>query len=405
MDRPTRRRLFNRANPLEALAPDDPRCVDLTASRPRRLRERLRAEIVLSDAPTTQYLCAPKGAGVSTFLRALEGDLATECTVRRIDLSTSLDLSSPIDLPELLLSLVDGAARALLSPSDAPPFIARFWDALRSVEPSLSRPEFNVADPRDLLSELSLRPALREHTRAITASRLGELVREARDELSLLDAHCRARREGPLVLLCDSLEALRPPAHAFRETLQRAESVLARLGALALPVHLLVTAPLALITRPMSFSVLPLLPVDTDAGARDAREILARRLPDGAFGEVFAPDIEGRAARLAQATGGSPAALVQAAQSLLTEPELPLSDADFERFLGDFTDAVLRQPPSGDLPWLARVAATGTLSLTDAADRDRADLALSHGVVQCLGAGRFAVHPCLAPRLRALAEG
>lgn len=389
MDTPTRKRLFNLAKPREALSPNDPRCVDLSAARQRRLIDQLSSGPRLSDVPTVQLLAAPVGSGVSTFLRALCAVLASETRPVLLDLSATLDLASPIDLPEILLSLVDGAALGL----SRDPLSSRFWESLRASEPSLNRPEFSVADPAHLLSELTLRPALREHLRAITASRLGELLRDVREELSLLDAHARAQHGGPLVLVCDSLETLRPPSHLFRETLASADSVLTRLVSLSLPVHVVMAAPVALITRALPMQLLPMLAVDTDEGARCAREIFARRLPSPAREEVLGSNAEARISRLIEATAGSVTELVRAAQSLIAEPELPLSEGDFDRLIAEITEGLARRPPSGDHAWLARAAETSTLSLEDSADRDKADLALSYGMILPLGQNRFALHP------------
>ncbi|WP_295450206.1 hypothetical protein [uncultured Thiodictyon sp.] len=163
----------------------------------------------------------------------------------------------------------------------------------------ISKGELTIPGGPKLVVEMRARPSLRAKVRSIVASNLTRFLREAHQELELLQERARQRgHAGGLVVIFGSLEKLRSTSETWQEVLGSAEQIFSG-GApyLHLPVHVLYTIPTALVSRRFKrVSVLPMIKLtDRDgapfaAGLAAARELVRRRVPDEVLQAVFGPD-------------------------------------------------------------------------------------------------------------------
>ncbi|NJL27285.1 MAG: hypothetical protein HC897_05020 [Thermoanaerobaculia bacterium] len=245
----------------ESLPPDDPRNVDLDHHDQEAVRgaswvERLAAPIERHEVPVRQFITGLPGSGKSTELRRLEQRLIGHgYLVARIDAEDALDLTQPLDLPDVIAIVVDGAERAVRRAEgrseepEAEGYLARLWAWMKTTEAELGGVEVD-AGPAKLTLEMKVRPDFRKQVRAALTRHFTRFLSDARKELESLDARSRAIRRGGLCVILDSLEKLRGLGQNWSEVLDRAERVFSG-GApyLKLPVHCLYTVPLALMTR------------------------------------------------------------------------------------------------------------------------------------------------------------
>lgn len=412
-----RKRLFNRCDPRDPLEPEDPRNVDVDGGdgsvRGRRWLDALAAPIELGERPVTTLFTGQSGSGVTTELLRLAGRLRDSAGANllavRIDAAESIDLYSPIDVPEVLLAVLErtGAAVATAEGEPGADPLRRFRGWLADL-PAASGPDAPMAS-----IIVRTNPTLRAAFRARVNADLSRFLSDVRSELVLLDNRARRLGRGGIVVLFDSLDRLRGASKHRQDVLTSAEHLFERdLSYLELPIHVVYTVPAALVFRvaaPLHF--LPQIALSDRRGQRSAagfvagRGIVEQRLSDAkaTAEEVFGPQAEERIDRLIAWSAGSPGAIVRLLQNVVAEPSL---DAQlFERVLSMGGDEHRRAVPAGAYPWLARVHVEKTLPVDTEEERELAEQMLSNGVVVGYrdDAAWFDVHPA-AQRIPGIAE-
>lgn len=362
MDLARRKQLYNACKPEESLAPDDPRNVQLDAfgepgTRPRGViwAERLASAIELADGPVFMLFTGLPGSGKTTELRRLMSLLEREDGPRmlpvRVDAEQVVDISNPVDIPDLLAPLVHEVERAVLRAEGKEP------DAANS---------------------------------KIVARHLNEFLADARAQLEALQARARACGWSDIVVVYDSLEKLRGMSSNWDEVLRSAERVFGG-GAphLQMPIHTLYTVPVALaVRRNVRVTLMPAVKVrdragkDSEPGMTALRKLVAQRIPAAELSEVFGPEAEARINELIRRSGGYLRELVEMLRNAMLG-ELPISEHDFKRLINDIGDRYHRIIIGSDHTWLARVALDKYLAVETEAERDAADrLLLDNAIVR-----------------------
>ncbi|MBL8482913.1 MAG: AAA family ATPase [Rhodocyclaceae bacterium] len=403
MDFATRRKYYNRCRAYESLAPDDERNLDidfLYGARGIGWAQRLGDAIELSDQPEFLLLTGLPGSGKSTELRRLAERLRTTQSGASflpvlVDADEMLDLTNPIDIPDVIAALLYGLEAAILAleGKDAAGamesgYFSRLWDWLTKTDVELGKAEFAIpgGGPK-LVAEMRSRPGLRAKVRNIIGSHLSRFLQDARTEFLQLQARAGSARQ--VVLIFDSLEKLRGTSGNWDKVLASAERLFSG-GApyLRLPVHVLYTVPPALVNRCVErIYFLPMIKLADrsgtrhDAGYDAARDLVRRRVPDDLLLELFGPQAEARTERLIAWSGGYPREIVRLLQQALAVPEQPLTEPDFERIFNELKDAFRKAVPAEAFPWLARVAEEKYLTIRDDKHRAVADLMLSNNAV------------------------
>lgn len=403
MDFATRKKYYNRCRAHESLAPDDDRNLDIDAlygARGIGWAQRLGDAIELSDRPEFLLLTGLPGSGKSTELKRLAQRLRSTASGASflpvvVDADEMLDLSNPVDIPDVIAALLYGleAAILVLEGKDAAGamesgYFSRLWGWLTNTDLELGKAEFAIpgGGPK-LIAEMRSRPGLRERVRNIIGSHLSRFLQEARAEILHLQARAGADRQ--VVLIFDSLEKLRGTSGNWDTVLASAERLFSG-GApyLRLPVHVLYTVPPALVNRCVErISFLPMIKLADRGGKRHgpgydaARHMVRRRLPDDLLLELFGPEAEARIERLIAWSGGYPREIVRLLQQALAVPEQPLSEPDFERIFNELKDAYRKVVPAEAFQWLAGVANEKYLTIRDDKHRAVADLMLSNNAV------------------------
>jgi hypothetical protein len=393
--------LYNRCNPDEPLPPSDDRNVDIDVSGARGLRwaERLARQIVLSKRPVCKLFTGLRGTGKSTELRRLSEKLSSQgFHVALIDADDALDLTTEIDVSDILALVLVATERAVLQlegkPVDAKDGLGkRFWTWLTTTEVSISKAKLGATGggaTGELELDFKTNPALRQQVRSIVSSHLSSFVKLVADELSLLDARARDQGKLGLVVIFDSLEKLRGTSQTWRPVLDSAERIFSNDAPyLQLPVHALYTVPPAL-TRRMATQVsfLPMIKIRDRFGAPHAagmdvaRELVRRRVPDESLSELFGSHAEARIREILSWSGGYPRELVRLLQSVLEEEDLPISEEGLRHILnraGNTYRGIVHD--SGAMDWLGRVLAQKALVVANDAEREAADLFLQNNVV------------------------
>lgn len=401
MDLGTRKRLFNRCDPREPLAPDDPRNVHVLdpSVRGRPPVEASALSIEAARRPVTAFFTGQPGAGVTTELRRLSARLAdptrANLLVVDIDGAEVIDLHSPIDTPDLLLAVLEHTAAAVAGAEGAP------RAALRRFSRWL--PEASTGDGPSVSARLRVDASARAAFRARVAGDLSHFVAEVRSELILLEARARDHGRAGLVVIFDALDRLRGTSATWREVITSAARVLDRDASLIeLPIHAVYTLPSALaldLRAPVSF-VSPIALFDrsgarSDAGFAAGREIVARRLPDADRDALFGAEAEAWIDRLLAQSGGSPGAIVRLLRDVIAERSL---DAQlFDRVLSMAGDELRRAVPADAYPWLARVHLDKDLPIEGDPQRDLAAQMITGGAVIRYETDRawFDLHPAV----------
>lgn len=426
MDRDTQKRLYNLCDPAEPLAPTDPRAIDLDALpgevRGEPFAEALARRLTLARGPVCELVTAIPGAGLSTEILRVQALLAAPGSpaplIVAIAAADIVDLSHPIDTPDLLLAILQRAEETVAAAVGEPlPLPLRRLRALfTDSDPALAR-----AWPVEgrFIDNLRTSAVTRGLLRTRVAFELSRFVAEVRDELILL--HERARRLGHsgLIVLLDGLERLQGLSFNAGEVLTSAERIFAPdAPARSLPVAIVYTLPPALLTRLDALPrVLPMIALADRYGARNeagfeaARALLLRRASEAEQDTIFGS--ERRAERIEQlilASGGSPRVLVRLLQGFIAHP-VP-TDLAFLRRISAASEVVLRTLPESTHPFLRRLHASKRLAFETLADREAAAQAFAAGAVLPYAdeATWFDLHPALeglAPRapLPSRAEG
>lgn len=423
MDFKTRRHYYNRCRVHESLPPDDPRNLDIDAFGPTKVRgvswvERLGNAIELSDKPEFLLFTGLPGSGKSTELKRLAARLSDPQLGNFlpvvVDGDQALDLTNPIDIPDILAAILYAVEEAVLRAEGRDPaqameqgYFGRLWSWLSNTDLELSKSEFSIpgGGPK-LVVEMRSRPNLREKVRTIISAHLSSFLRKASEELTLLQTRAKDKGFEGLVVIFDSLEKLRGTSQNWDQVLLSAERLFSG-GApyLRLPVHVLYTVPPALVNRCVEhITFLPMIKLaDKDGtafapGLAAARELVRRRIPDDVLGELLGPEAEKRIGELIHWSGGYPREIVRLLQSALALESQPLPEADFERIFNELKDAYRKVVPADAFAWLAQVAADKYYTVLDDKHRPIADLMLSNNAVlrYVNGSDWFDLHPAVS---------
>lgn len=306
VDRRLRREFYNRCKPSEPLEPGDERYVDLDAPTATGVRvrgvnwvEKLAAQIELSDEPVCELFTGLPGSGKSTELRRLALRLGDPDGANLLPILISaedvFDLGNPIDIPDIIFAILHVTEETLLRAEGKDPetamqegYFRRLWSWLSQTDVELGKGEFAVPEVGKLLLELKTRPSLRERVRKTISTSLSRFLKEARDELGVMQGRATHLGHEGLIVIIDSLEKLRGTTSNWDEVLSSAERIFAG-GApyLRLPVHVLYTIPPALAYRQRFDRVLfiPMIKLRDREGNRfepgfqAAKSILTQRVP------------------------------------------------------------------------------------------------------------------------------
>lgn len=408
MDQKTRRRLYNQCKPNEPLHPEDPRNVDVdragtidTRVRGVNWVDRLAAQVEFADEPQFALFTGLPGSGKSTELFRLVNRLRDEkglhALVALVNAEDVLDLTSPIDVPDVLTALLVEAEREVIraeggdvAEASGDGYLARLWGWLSKTDLELTRSEFKVSDVGKLIVEMKTRPSLRQRVRETVAAHLTTFLADVREAFLALDHRARARGRSGLVVVLDTLEKLSGISTNWERVIDSAEKVLAG-GALreGLPVHALLTVPPALVLRRRFEGVLfmPMIKLRDREGRRVqegydvCRAIVERRVDRAALAELFGSAAEARVERLIEWSGGYPRELVRLLRAVLAIGEDPLSQSSFDRLLQEAADSYRRVVPDYAFDWLASVAVHRRLKLESEAQRLTVDMMLTGNIV------------------------
>jgi len=411
---------FNLCDPDETLAPDDERYVDIDTERKRargaNWTQKLATRIRLSRGRALcEFFTGLPGSGKSTELRRLAAILGDEEGANLlpvlVDAEEAIDLGFPIDVPDILGTILYRADVAVLEAEGKTPEEAREgalkegrirrllrWftetevavtggDVSAGVKVPIvpGGPEANLGGK--IVFDLKTNPSLRARVRERVAKHMTTFIQEVREELVDLDARIKKRGRAGLVIIFDSLEKLRGMSTNFTEVLQSAERIFGS-GApyLTLPVHVVYTIPTALVLRlNIAVHFLPMLKLVDRAGTRAegfdaALDIVRRRVPDNVLNEFLgAPSRDARLRRLIAWSGGYPREIVRMLQNVVSEPEP--TEETFRSILSQAGETYARTVTRDAYAWLARVHVEKDVNIENEAHREIADRMLSNNVV------------------------
>lgn len=436
---------YNLCNPAEPLRPGDSRNVDIDklGAPDQRVRGLAWAEHLLrrlqlaqgglrnpvqGDAPPNplcQVFTGLPGSGKSTELLRLCARLGESGGGHRflpvyIDAAEVIDLTGPIDLPDIRLPILLRVEQEVLreegrSSEDAAAEgpLTRLWSRLSRSSVPAPRMEFGVTGAK-LVAEMKASPSLRQQVRQHVAAQVTNFIEEVDRELVELNGRARKRGYAGLVVIFDSLEKLRGVTSNWKEVLASAERLFAG-GApyLRLPVHVIYTVPPAVALRLNlpNLSFVPMIKLQDRSGAPfqpgidAARTLVTQRVPEPALAQLLGEaKWQQRVARMIAWSGGYPRDLVRLLHELLAEDRFPLSDAAFQRVLNMAGDRYRTIVPNSAIDWLAWVAVTHLPNTTTDDHRQAADFLLSNNVVLRYQNDTewFDVHPAMLsdPRLQ-----
>jgi hypothetical protein len=415
MDKALRTKYYNRCNPEESLLPEDKRNVDIDEenSEIRGLKwiEALATRIELSAHPVCEFFSGLPGSGKSTELKRLSRRLRAEEGAHLlpvlIDAEDVLDIYNPIDIPDILMAIVQKTDEEVLKAEGKPAEealsegrVSRFWHWLTSTEVTADvevgaeakvglSETAEVSAGAKLVLDMKTNPSLRKVLRERVAAQMTTFVTRVREEITNLDKRAKKLGYAGLVVIFDSLEKLRGISTNWPEVLESAERVFTG-GApyLELPVHAVYTLPPAVVLRlNVQVEFLPMLKLYDregnrfEPGFKAAREIIRKRVPDKVLTEIFsAPSREDRIERLIQWSGGYPREIVRLLQTFVMQPSL--NEALFKRLLALAGDNYRRTVPEEAYEWLAKVAfERKELAVANDEHRELVDRLLQNNVV------------------------
>lgn len=420
MDLSRRRYLYNRCIADESLAPEDERNVDVDRHR-GRVRgqvwvERLAARILLSETPTCTLFTGLPGSGKSTELRRLQTHLLKPeqgpwLTVL-IDAKDSLDLTSPLDIPDLLAMIVHETEREVLQWEGVAPeqalqdgYLVRLWTWLTQTDVEFSKAEYAIPGGPMLVAEMKTRPSLRQRLRQTVATHLGAFLQGVNDALAELSARVVNRGYAGLVIIVDSLEKLRGIDENFDRVLGSAIQMFGA-GApyLRLPVHCIYTVPPALFTRVHNIDFMPVVKLREQSGGLSPdglavlRELVRRRVSDSELSDILGPGYEQCVHRIFELSGGYPREIVRLLRELIAMPSYPVREDDFARLLAEVRASYRNLISASAYGWLAEVSRTHQLALRDDEHRRLADDIISNNglLYYWNGDSWWGLHPAVA---------
>lgn len=340
------------------------------------------------------------GSGKSTELKRLAHYLAVASSVGLLPVFVNaedlLDLTSTIDIPDVVTAMLFETERAVLSAEGKDPqaalsegYLHRFWQWLINTDVELGKGNLSMSKDASLAIELKTRPSLRQRVRAAVSTQLSEFLDEARAELQRLEARAITAGYGGLLVIVDSLEKLRGTTSAWYDVLDSAE-VLFRKGVpnLELPVHVIFTVPTALLTRIPKIRLLPMIKLRDrgghpfQPGIDAARMLIERRVPADALAAIFGPAVDERVEQLITWSGGYPRVLVRLLQLAIRDAAGgPLSDEQFQRLFAQLVETYRSLVTEDVITWLASVATRRFMTVQDEQHRLAADRMLQNNVI------------------------
>jgi len=390
MDLKTKKKYYNLCYPYESLKPDDKRNVDLdtfgeesgTLVRGINWVEMLLTEITLSDKPVYKLFTGHGGSGKTTEFNRLvkrlydpkEGNLFPVL----IDSKKFINLEEPIDVPDIIASIVYSTEKAIIQKKGGDTekaldegYFKRLWNFLNT-ELKANKIEFNIPLAGKLALEMKDSDKLRGHIRTVVASNFSKFIKEAKESLEVLNENVKKEfnRDG-IIIIFDSLEKLMGTTDNWKKVLESAERVF-RVNALhmRLPVHVLYTVPPALSTRITDIDFMPMIQVrdrnmnPNDPGLAAARELIFKRIPEDILKEMFGHNHLNRIDDLILCSGGYPREILEILRKVIAEKKHPLSDRAFKRIIAGRANqySMVVTAVSGDMfNWLAKVAKTKRL--------------------------------------------
>ena len=422
MDFATRKKYYNRCQVSESLEPDNEFNLDIDNFGGKQVRgvnwvQRLGNAIELSDKPVFLLFTGLPGSGKSTELKRLARRLADTKRAHLlpviVDGDSSLDLTNEIDVPDVVAAILYAVEAEVLRAEgkDAEAameegYFARLSNWLSRTDVEFNKGEFAIPSGPKLVAEMRSRPSLRSRVRATVASHLSSFLREAKQELELLEGRAQKQGYSGLVVIFDSLEKLRGTSGNWNEVLASAEQIFSG-GApyLRLPVHVLYTIPTALVSRRFErVDFIPMIKLAEkdgtpyEPGYQAARELVRLRVPDVALEQIFGPQVEARIRELIRWSGGYPREIVRLLRSALALENMPLAESEFQRIFNELKDAYRKVVPADAFDWLARVALDKYYTILNDSHRQIADqMLLNNAVLRYVnGNDWFELHPAVA---------
>ena len=402
------RTYYNLCAPDEPLKPNDPRNIDLDqiqidnhSPRGRNWVQRLAKQVELSDEPVFLLFSGLPGSGKSTELKRLmkrleDKDMAHLLPIY-VDAEEVLDLTSPLDVPDIIANLLHAADCQLLQLEGSDDegmrsgYLARLWHWLESTEIELTEGKVGLPAGSNLAFEMKARPSFREQVRQIVAKHLKQFLKRAHAELHAIEARAMKLGYSGVVLIFDSLEKLRGMSTTWHEVLLSAERLFGgQAPYLRLPVHTIYTVPPALAFRlQLDVEFMPMIKLrektgePCEAGCKAARKLVRARIPDDDLHAFLGEQTEERVQDILAWSGGYPRELIRILRKMLAEvePGSVITDAQLARVRQEIDDAYRQVVPASSFPWLARVAQERYLTIKDDAHREDADTMLTNNAV------------------------
>ncbi len=416
-----RKYYYNQCNPFKSLEPDDPRNVDLDSFGPEKVRginwaERLVEAITLSDEPVCKLFTGLPGSGKTTELKRLVNQLSDPQIGNLfpvfIDAEEVIDLVNPIDVTDIISAIMFCTVKAVAVAEGKDPekaleqgYFERFWEWIKNTDISIKNGEIGISSTSKLVVEMKTRPNLREKIRNTVAAHFTRFIKEARDELELIQEQVRENFEKDgIVIIFDSLEKLRGITTNWDNVLESAAQVfMGNAPYVHLPVHVLYTVPASLTTRMRNIDFLPMVKVRDKSGnphtpgLEAARELIRKRVPDNILKELFGPEYMDRMDTLILSSGGYPREIIQMMQKVIAQTEYPVSDRNFEHIIKEIANEYREIILGEHIEWLARIAVTRELiPENEDARRDAALLLQNHAVLRYLNDDLwFDIHPAI----------
>ena len=204
-----------------------PRLADMPGGDPI---ERLHRHIRFAASSSTSLLTGFRGNGKTTELFRLKARLGQDgAYVIYVDLDEYVHDAQPLDITELLLALIAALSETLKADHELDALSQTYWDRLAHLlQSTVKFSELRLAD--DFLGsgaalgiKLSREPAFKTLIRERLTNHINSLHQQATDFIAEAVNQLRQRTDNPnlkVVMLVDSLEHIRGPAHGAQPVYQ-----------------------------------------------------------------------------------------------------------------------------------------------------------------------------------------
>ncbi len=397
---------YNRFNPFQALEPDDEMNVDLDAFGDEPVRglnwtNKLLNEILLSARPVCKLFTGLRGSGKTTDLKRLarrlaDSDIGNFLPVF-IDAEEMIDLSAPIEVTDIISTVIHCTAKTVAEAKHEDPekaleegYHERFWNWVKNTDVHLTKSDLTIPSVGKLVMEMKTRPSFRKKVRNIVAANFSRFIKDARDELELLENSVKndLKRDG-IVIIFDSLEKLRGLTDTWHDVLASADKVFRGSAPyVKLPVHVLYTVPAALAMRIREIDFLPMIKVrdkennSYPAGIAVARELIRKRAPDDIIKTLLGDSCETLLEKVILRSGGYPREILIVMQNVIAQERHPVSEKKLDTILMQIANQYQNIVLGEMFDWLARVSVTKKLTLPNEEQSRIIDLMLQNQAVQ-----------------------